>query len=625
MDCFIGTSGPDTMLGRGGDDYLCGGGGNDTILGGPGDDTILGEDGDDNLQGQGDSDVILGGSGADTIDGGAGDDFLFGEVGSDILRGASGDDFMDGGDGNDILEGDSGADSLFGGDGDDQLEGQGGNDPILDGGPGEDTINGGPGDDTANGGPGIDFINGGANDDTLSGGDGPDIINGDGGNDTLNGNAGNDRLDGGNGTDLLFGNSGLDVCLNGENMDFSCELFTHATLQSFGAFEDDGSLIVHWVTSSETGTVGFYLSGERDGEWEALHEGLLPGLLDAPQGGVYDFRDEGGDASEAQRYLLVEVDVNGVQSTHGPFDVTPSSEGESLLEGDSSYAREAHRITSLGRAPKAASSEKQRAGDPVAIYFGIEETGLYEVSAAEIAARLGLDEASVLDRIQTGELLLTEEGEAVAWAGSADGSALTFFGVGRESLYTLERMYRLSLDAGITMTEQVAAPGTLTGGLEYEGSLHVEENAIPAVLVAQDPDEDYWFWKLISAAPSMPQAAVVAFNLEAVMGGGTLRVDLHGITDELHSVGVRLNGTLVGTAQFEGVVPHQATFPVPLFAFNEGENTLSIESTDPGESMLYLDSADVTYARGYATASASLLFGADQDVSLEVTGITGST
>jgi Ca2+-binding RTX toxin-like protein len=623
VDCFIGTSGPDTMLGRGGDDYLCGGGGNDTILGGPGDDTILGEDGDDNLQGDGDSDVILGGSGADTIDGGPGNDFLFGEADTDTLRGGPGDDFMDGGDGNDILEGASGADSLFGGNGDDQLEGQGGNDPILDGGPGEDTINGGPGNDTANGGPGIDFINGGANDDTLSGGDGPDIINGDGGNDTLNGNADNDRLDGGNGTDALFGNSGRDVCLNGENMDFSCELFTHATLQSFGAFEDDGSLIVHWVTSSETGTVGFYLSRERDGEWEALHEGLLPGLLDAPQGGVYDFRVEGGDPSEARRYLLVEVDVNGVQSTHGPFDVTPSSEGESLLEGDSSYARQAHDITPLGRALKAASSEKQRAGDPVAIYFGIEETGLYEVSAAEIAARLGLDEASVLDRIQTGELLLTDEGEAVAWAGSADGSALTFFGVERESLYTLERMYRLSLDAGITMAEQVAAPGALTDGLEYEGSLHIEENAIPGILVAQNPDEDYWFWQLISAAPSMLQAAVVAFDLEAVMGDGTLRVDLHGITDEAHSVEVRLNGTLVGAAQFEGVVPHQATFPVPLSAFNEGENTLSIEPTGPSESMLYFDSADVTYTRGYSTASASLLFGANQDASLEVTGITG--
>ncbi len=71
-------------------------------------------------------------------------------------------------------------------------------------------------------------------------------------------------------------------------------------------------------------------------------------------------------------------------------------------------------------------------------------------------------EASVRDRIQTGELLLTEEGETVAWKPSADGSALEFFGVERRSLFTTERIYRLSLDAGPTMGERSAAPGTLT-------------------------------------------------------------------------------------------------------------------------------------------------------------------
>jgi hypothetical protein len=501
VDCFIGTPASDTMLGRGGDDYLCGGGGNDTIAGGAGDDIILGEDGDDNLQGDGDADVILGGNGADTIDGGAGDDFLFGEADSDTLRGGPGDDALDGADGNDILEGEAGADSLSGGDGNDQLEGGSGNDPTLDGGPGEDTINGGAGDDTANGGPGLDFINGGQNDDTLSGGDGPDIINGDGGNDTLNGNADNDTLDGGNGTDLLFGNSGLDVCLNAANMDLSCsgldvclnaanmdlscELFTHATLESFSAFEDGGSVVVRWVTSSEAGTVGFYLSREVNREWEALHEGLLPGLLDAPQGGVYNFRDDGGDPNTTQRYLLTEVDLHGVQSAHGPFDVIPDQQGESLLEDDSSYARQERSIAAIGPTLKAAGSEKQRAGAPVAIYLGVEKTGLYVVSAAEIAARLGLDEVNVSGRIQAGELLLTEAGEAVAWSGPADGSELAFFGLERESLYTTERVYRLSLDSGATMAEEPAAPGTVISGLEYEGRLHIEENQIPGVLVAQ--------------------------------------------------------------------------------------------------------------------------------------------
>jgi MYXO-CTERM domain-containing protein len=622
-DNLFGLDGADTLLGDDGDDSLDGGEGSDQLFGGVGVDSLSGGNGDDTLFGEADNDTLTGGAGDDTLDGGTGDDRLSGQAGADILRGGDDSDTLFGGTENDQLFGGDGADSLFGEDGNDILNGEGGDDTQLDGGPGEDTINGGAGNDTANGGPGLDFINGGADDDTLNGGEGPDLINGEDGDDLINGDGDNDTLDGGAGINTVNGNTGIDVCLNFTFTDLSCELFTHATLQSFRAFEDDGAAVVRWVTSSETGTVGFYLYRWHDGDWEALHEGLLPGLLDSPQGGVYDFRDEGVDRNEPQQYLLIEVDVHGVQSTHGPFEVTADSQGESLLEADSGYAREAHRGTAIGQTLKAAGTEKQRAGDPVAVYLGVEETGVYTVNAGEIAVRFGLDEASVRDRVQDGELLLTENGEAVAWSGSTDGSELWFFGVERESLYTTERIYRLSLDAGITMSEQSAAPGTISNGLTYDGKLHLEENQIPGVLIAQDPDQDYWFWQLISAAPSMPEAAVVTFDLETVAGDGMLNVELHGISDEAHSVDVRLNGTLLGTAGFEGVVAHQATFPVPEAALYDGANTLSIEPTDSGASMVYLNSADVTYTRGYTTAAASLLFGANQDASLELTGLTG--
>ena len=675
-DCFIGTPGPDILIGLGGDDFLCGNGGddiilgggdndtifggdgNDTIFGGDGNDTIQGEAGNDNIFGEVGSDTILGGIGDDTIDGGDGLDFLFGETGSDTLSGGLGVDFIFGGDDNDILNGDDGDDTLAGGDGSDTLNGglgidnlsgeagadilrgDEGNDTLLggtenddlsggtgadslNGGDGEDTIRGDAGDDTADGGAGVDFIFGGPDNDTLLGGSDNDIINGDDGNDTLSGNDGNDTLDGGTGTNDLFGNAGNDVCLNAANMDPSCENFTHALLSSFSAFRDQGSSIVRWVTSSEAGTVGFHLYREVDGEWQAVHEGLLPGLLNAPQGGVYDFRDDEADASEAEQYLLVEVDVRGIHSEHGPFEVSFDAAGQTLLDEDALFARKAHQLSSIGSSLKSASSEKQRDGDPVAIYLGVEETGLYTVSAAEIASRFGVAEASVQSRIQAGELMLTEEGQTIAWAASADGSALQFFGVQRRSLFTTERIYRLSLDSGSTMAERSVAPGTIRDDLTFESDLHLEEDLIAAIVIAQDPDADYWFWQLISAAPTMPLEATVSFELEAIAGDGTLQVDLHGIQGKGHSVEVWLNGTLLGTSSFEGVVPHQATFNVPEAVLREGENTLVIEPTGAGSSMLYLNSADLTYTRGYMTSAPSLLFGAGQDASLEVTGLIG--
>ncbi|MFW2389661.1 MAG: C25 family cysteine peptidase, partial [Polyangiales bacterium] len=675
VDCFIGTAGPDIMNAQGGDDFICGGGGNDTIFGGAGNDTILGEDGDDNIQAQGDIDFVQGGPGSDTINGGDGDDFLFGESGSDNITGGPGADFIDGGSEDDVLSGDDGIDQLFGGDGDDtlngglgndtlsgqagadilrgddgddtlfggtendqlfggigadslsgesgddSLNGEDGDDPQLDGGDGDDTINGGAGNDTANGGAGNDIISGGTENDTLSGGDGADIINGDDGDDNISGNADNDTLDGGAGTDDLFGNTGIDTCLNSANEDPSCENLTPALLASFSAFSDQGSPIVRWVTSSEAGTVGFYLYRERDGDWEPVHEGLLPGLLEDPQGGVYDFRDDGAD--ETELYLLVEVDARGVHSEHGPFQVSFDAADETILGVDALFTRQAHQLSSNRTALKAESSEKQSDGEPVAIYIGVEETGLYSVSAAEIATRFGVGETSVRDRIQAGDLLMTEAGEAVAWTAAADGSALRFFGLERRSLFTTERIYRLSLEPGSTMTERSAQPDTLTEGLTFESEVHLEEDLIPGLLVATDPDEDYWFWQLISAAAAMPQSATVSFSLESVAGGGTLLVDLHGIAGEAHSVEVRLNATLLGTVDFLGAVPHQATLSVPEAALQEGENTLSIAPTTPGESMLYLNAAALTYTRDYVTSVPALLFGSDQDASVEVTGLGG--
>ncbi|MGB8330579.1 MAG: C25 family cysteine peptidase [Polyangiales bacterium] len=631
-DTINGGDGADLITGDGGSDTIYGDAGADQLFGGAGDDTLEGGLDDDLLNGQGGADVVRGDDGNDALTGAAGNDQLFGGNGADTLSGGAdddtlsgddGDDSLNGGGGNDQLFGGNGADSLSGNVGDDTLNGEAGDDPQLNGGDGEDTINGGPGNDTANGGAGLDFISGGPDNDTLSGGSGPDIVNGDDGDDTLNGNSENDTLNGGAGVNLLYGNAGYDVCLNAANMDPSCELFTHATLQSLSAFEHEGGVVVRWVTSSETGTVGFYLYREHDGEWEPLHDGLLPGLLDAPQGGIYDFRDDEADPNAIQRYRLVEVDVHGAQAVHGPFELIASTEGETLLHRGARFVREAHRQAAIGPALKALGAEKQRPGEAVALYVGIEETGLYALSAAEIAARLGLAETSIRSRIEAGELLLTENGEAVAWSGSPDGSELRFFGVERESLYTEERVYRLSLDAGITMAEQSATPGAISAGLTFEDSRHLEENAITGILVGQDPDGDYWFWQLVSAAPSMPATATVTFELEAVMGDGMVQVDLHGITDQAHSVDVRLNGALLGTAQLQGVVPHRASFPVAQATLQEGENTLSIEPSAPGETMVYLDSADVSYVRGYVTSAASLQFRANQDASVEVTGLTG--
>ncbi len=630
-DQINGNDGNDDIEGGDGDDFLFGDADNDDISGGDGNDTITGDSGTDNIQGDDGNDSISGGTGNDTIygddpgglttgndiiTGGDGDDNLFGGPGADDIQGQGDDDQIEGQDGDDIR--------LAGGPGDDTINGGPGNDTDISGDDGEDTLNGGTGDDIINGGAGIDFISGGADNDTLNGGGGPDIVNGGGGDDTLNGDAGNDRLDGGvGGIDEVNGNAGTDVCLNFTTTDFSCELLTHATLDSFVSFLERGSVIVRWSTSSEAGTMGFRVFRERDGEWTPIHDGLLPGLLASPQGGVYDLRDDGARPGQPQQYLVIEVDIQGIESEHGPFDVVPDSEGESLLSEEARYAREPHATASAGPVQKSLEADKQSAGQPVALYFGVERTGLYAVSAAEIAAGLSVDELEVRAWIQAGELRLTEGGQSVAWTAADDGSELTFLGLERENLYTTERFYRLSVAQGDTMTQRSVSPDAITEGLVFEDTVHLEENFIPGILVAQDPDEDYWYWQLVTASPDIPTDAETSFALEDVEGGGSVRVRLHGVSYDPHSVEVWINGTLLGTTRFLGLQAHEAVFAIPdgLLATN---NRLRVAPSEPSDSMFYLDAADVTYMRGYDTSSETLRFRAAQAASVEIAGLTGS-
>lgn len=663
-DCITGTAAGETIWGLGGGDCICGGGGDDTIYGnsqfGPGtggNDFINGEDGSDTIFGQAGADVIFGEAGNDTISGGDGDDQLNGDAGDDDLFGDAGSDQFFGGDGadeinagtgndtningqggNDIINLDSGNNSnINGGDGGDTINGGTGDDSGINSGPDNDTINltAGGNNDDINGGTGADTITGGAGNDTnISGGDGDDNISGGGGNDMISGGAGFDDISGGDGDDVLSGNNDPDVldggpgtdildggtendtCLNGET-NIDCENLTHAALASFSAFEEDGDVIVEWVTSSEAGTLGYYLFREEGDQWTQVHEGLLPSVM-AAQGGTYHFRDVGAMPGATLRYRLVELDGQGSNSPGGPFEVVANASDNSLLSASQFYAREPRQTVALARARKGGDiGSPQGPGQATAVVVGVDETGLYSVTAAEIASRLGVDAADVRSRIQSGTVLITEAGEPIAWSGAADGSALQFFGVELDSLFTTERFYRLSLEAGDTMANATAAPGAVTPGLSYQDTVHVEADTVAVTVIPQDPNSDYWYGQLVSE--SGPMTATNTITLESVAGGGTLRVTFRGAANRLdvNSIRVRLNGQELGTTSFVGQIAHEFEVAVAEADLLDGDNTLELE---PVAGSAFVDFAEVTYTREYATAGSTFAFRSGAAESLELTG-----
>ena len=636
-DCMIGTAANDTMLGLGGADFICGNGGNDTILGGDGNDQITGDDGDDTILGGNDDDTIDGGAGADNLFGDAGSDTLVGGAGNDSISGGDDNDFAFGGDGNDTIQGEGGndflggdgdddvllggdgTDTLLGGPGDDRLEGEAGDDPFLSGGDGNDVVNGGAGDDTMFGNDGIDELNGGADDDTISGGAGPDIINGNDGDDTLNGDTENDTLDGGAGTDTLSGGSGYDNCLNGEGTT-GCELFSHVTVASFVALAHSGQTVVQWSTSSEAATVGFELFRQSGSSWSRVHEGVLPGLVSAPAGGVYEVRDPRAGGG-THRYMLIEHTITGQRQAHGPFAVKAQLGAPVALRSHATFVRQP-RALRLGRSlNKAATEIRQSPGEASGVYFGVDTTGEYEVSASQIAQVLGLPTSAVQERIATGALQLTEGGEPVAWQASQDGAAITFIGFAIDSLYTQHRLYRVTLGDGDLIALADATPVDVSKDAWFIERKHFEVDRLAGLVIATDPRSDYWFWQLVSAAPAMPENATVTMTLDAVstaFGDATVKVDLHGVSDDEHTIDVVINDQPIGTVSFSGTIAQSAEFEVPISVLQAGDNTLTLVATGSETSMVFLNSVDLEVPRAFSTGLGEREFSPDFSESIEI-------
>ena len=92
-----------------------------------------------------------------------------------------------------------------------------------------------------------------------------------------------------------------------------------------------------------------------------VHEGLLPGLIHAHQGGTYRFVDESAAPRSSQTYLLEEVEVGGRPAAFGPFTgqaVLGPARGAAAVE---TFEREPHPGARGLRPPRTLSARLRQA------------------------------------------------------------------------------------------------------------------------------------------------------------------------------------------------------------------------------------------------------------------------
>ncbi|MBK8169126.1 MAG: hypothetical protein IPK60_02125 [Sandaracinaceae bacterium] len=390
---------------------------------------------------------------------------------------------------------------------------------------------------------------------------------------------------------------------------------------------------VEWDTTSELGTTGFVVERmNARGDFERIHEGYIPSLLDSVQGGHYAVVDHGtGEGTLA--YLISDIDYVHREVLHGPFYVQARHDRTGLTREmlRVGYERSARAWPTTGvlqsTADRPFNPLRRASSEGVdAVHVAVTARGMHRIDATALAQAFGLSESDVISAIGSGSLALSLMGAPVAWTRGEDARSLVFFANHEERVFTRETIYRLARAAGMSMEHsRVAAAHAYPTAVSFQDTAHFEEEAFPGTSVSPDPDSDYWYWKTVSsldAAHSTQEFELNLPTLATTAEPARISVRGFGITDNPHLIHVQVNGFDAGLMTFarSGVANVALAFDAALL--REGSNTVALVAERVGtvDSSVYIDSIDVTYPRTFAANDSQLTFATPSATTVRVDG-----
>ena len=403
---------------------------------------------------------------------------------------------------------------------------------------------------------------------------------------------------------------------------------TFAPVSSVAARADGGGVWLSWETAGELESLGFEVE-----RWQSAANGFapvstsaIPALGDGP-GGHYRFYDVGAPVDGPSVYRLAALDRRGSRVLHGPFTVVPEHSEEAPAVGSSTDQR-----TVIERGwdavPKPVHRSRQATppgtGDtgPVddvveptgrfaRLAIEVEQDGLVVVDRSQIALGLGWSEAEVASAIDRGQLSLSRGSQAIAWQVHEHGG-LAFFGQALDSIYTAANVYWLEPGEGRPIVELGGAPPQpVTATQSFRDTVRREQDLLPRIGVASDPESDYWFWSFVISGNVDFGSTTVEVDLPAVAEvatEGVLAVDLWGFDAGPHRARVRVAGVELGEISFSGAVAHRGLLPLPQGLLSEGPNTLELEGI---EGVWFLDGFDFVYQRRFEAEGDRLILRSD--------------
>ncbi|HMP90187.1 MAG TPA: SdrD B-like domain-containing protein [Kiritimatiellia bacterium] len=381
-----------------------------------------------------------------------------------------------------------------------------------------------------------------------------------------------------------------------------------AQVDSVSGNVDGGEARLVWSTESEFGTAGWLIEREVNGDWVRVSE-YLPAVGTVLEGGNYTWVDADATPGNSYRYRIIEVEVQGTERISGPYDINYPKVGRTAVAATSSA-----RFSFTGKAesePVAKSSARSiepagnSAGVVEAVKVGIKKSGLYVVTAAEIAEILQLDASLVA----TSDIRVENLGVAVP-ALRVDGDVV-FYGRSYETIYTDVNVYRISIGTGRSVADSQVGPATGAGAVSFDDIATIEKQLVLRPDLFANDSEDIWLWsQLISG---FRNEFNTAFDLPGLLAGsgGSLTVKLKGNSPHQHKANILLNGVLLGEVEISGNQHVVTEFNVPAGGWNSAGNQIKVVTVAPAPGVFnsfYVDGFGAAYQRRFVAESDHLLF-----------------
>jgi hypothetical protein len=466
-----------------------------------------------------------------------------------------------------------------------------------------------------------------------------------GSDDTIDSDADPDNL--GTGTEGL---TAVYLVLAGRadgTVDAGLRAVTAALITSARAFVDGSTVVFEFSTGYEALSAGFdvYRYDPETGVQTPVTEAPVPALVGAPQGGVYRVEDRAASRAKTPSYTIVEHQADGRTQIYGPLAVELAYEGSRGARHQGVAARAhvsprlAHRLA-VGAAERAqrqgptrAFGESGRARNSDAdatVQFDIYATGLYYVTASELAVASGLPEGKLRRMISGGDMSLAHLGRQAAWmAADGEGSGFYFYGEAIDSLYTLASPYRAVFgEQGVVMGRSDADGAGPRPGGTFTSVVPFEVDRIAAVNSTFETEVDHWYWDGINAGSSNNRRSFEVAVIDAAPGAAALTARFAGATNgsagDDHFAIVRVNGVEVGTVAWNGLTRVEPRFELdgslltPMTSI-EVEGILVGGSTG---SIFFIDGFDLEYPRSYRASDEGLLVTADGNADITVDGFS---